>query len=264
MKQFDKKVTEILDGDTSLSKDNVLETIAGKVGVSVDVLQAAFTEQVKLGPEIIKKMAEVLEMADEALHDGDCGPGQHMVDGECVDRTEAEHPCGPGETPEKDGCVETPAAESRNMPKASELSETIESTFGKEDLKNGFKSVLEAINNNKDDETKKYLAEVMRKVFEVMPQVFKTDAINKQTIDTVKSLETKVAEQAKQIKVMEAGLKVAKGLSESIKKKQTATGRGLYETKSPTEKKAEKTNFETKSLSETIEPEGKIPHFDEK
>lgn len=277
MKQFDAKITEILNGDTSLSKDAVLETIATKLGVSVDVLQAAFNEQVKLGNEITTKMAEILEMG-EALHDGDCEPGQHMVDGKCVD--EAEHPCGPGETPEKDGCVEASEAEhpcgpgetpekdgcvEPKKPKASELTETLENTFGKDDLKNGFNSVLEAINNNKDPETKKYLAEVMRRVFEVMPKVFKTDEVNKKTIDSVKSMEVKIAEQGKIISKLQVGLKVARGLSETIKKKQVGVSKGLYEQKSAKEKKEEKTNFEKQTLSETVQgSDGRIPVYPEK
>jgi len=280
MKQFDAKITEILNGDTSLSKDAVLETIATKLGVSVDVLQAAFNEQVKLGNEITTKMAEILEMG-EALHPGNgnggCEPGQHMVDGQCVDdATEAEHPCGPGETPEKDGCVEeakhpcgpgeTPEKDGcvETPPKTSELSESLESTFGKDDLKNGFNSVLEAIKQNKDAESVKYLTEVMRRVFEVMPKIFKTDEVNKRTIDSVKSMETKIVEQGRIIRKLQTDVRVARGLSETIKKKQIGVSKGLYEQKSPKEKKEEKTNFEKQSLSETVEgSEGRIPIYPE-
>lgn len=260
MKQFDAKITEILNNDTSLSKDSILETIATKLGLSVDVLQAAFNEQIKLGNEITTKLAEALEMG-EAEHP--CGPGETPEKDGCVEASEAEHPCGPGETPEKDGCVEVP--KQNGPPKTSELTETLENTFGKDDLKNGFNSVLEAINNNKDPDTKKYLAEVMRKVFEVMPKIFKSDETNKQVIDTVKSLETKVAEQNKIIGKLQAGLKVAKGLSETIAKKQKGVSKGLYEQKSSTEKKEKKTDFETQSLSETVEgSEGRIPIYSEK
>jgi len=248
MKQFDKKVTEILDGDTSLSKDAVLETIATKVGVSVDVLSAAFAEQVKLGPEIIAKMAEALEMEQ------DCPPGQtHGPDGECV-------PEGPA--------ADAPAGETKGKPeekpKTTELSETLESTFGKDDLKNGFNSVLEAIKTNKDPESVKYLSEVMRKVFEVMPQIFKTDSANKNTIDSVKALQTTVAEQSKTIKELAAKVKTATGLTESLKKNAKTQAKGLYETKSSGDKKVEKTDFEKKSLSETVQgSDGSLPTFEE-
>lgn len=268
LKQIDKHIDTMIKDDTSLSRDSVYEAIATGTETSPDVLKAVFLGDgtVKINQEVLDKIAAHLRMK-EAEHPGECEPGFHMVAGECVKDTEQEkRPCKEGEDPERDDCMEVPptAAEGK---KRSTLSEALANEFGPKKLENQIKGVLEVINSNKDDATKRYISEVILKVFETIPGI-----ISAEVGDSTRKIVAAVDEMAKKYKTQEtvieelkSKLKATKGLQETLTKNAKAgkKGKGLYEQDSKGgETPTEPNILSEQSMSEIIGDSKSIPKFD--
>lgn len=244
LKQLQKHFDKMLHDDMTLSLESIIETTAGKAEIAPEVLKGAMAGDgmVRLNEDIIRKIFEILGIKDEQEPPGEpepCPPGEKRNDaGDC----------------EK---MEEPPGESK-----STIREQLETTFGKDDLKNHFAEVLKLIDGAKDAETKKYLSEIFRKVFETIPAIIKAEQGDKITEYTkkVEQLDKQIKASEKKVAEIQAAMKKVPKLTEALEKAgQIQRGKGLYEQSTKTDKT--KTNeLEEMSLSDFHRD--KIPNFD--